>query len=119
MQRITQEELSEMVLDNHKIVTDLQKRIVSLEAAAFCNSPSKAKKLQRIAELAETNQQVTVSILKDEFKIRASNHVRELMQEAARAHDLYFFKGQPGHESFVTKFKVENKPMNAYAEAVY
>ncbi len=116
MQELEQKELSAIVLENQKIVTDLQKRIKQLEAAAYSNSPGKVHKLQRIAELAETNQQVTVSILKAEFKIRSSNYLRELMQEASKAHELHFFKGQPGQESFITKFKVENKAMHAYAE---
>ena len=112
----TQEELSAIVLQNQKTVTDLQKRVNYLEAAAYSNSPSKAKKLQRIAELAELNQQVTVSTLKAEFKIRSSNYMRELMQEAAKAYKLDFFKGQPGNESYITKYPVENKAMHAYAE---
>ncbi len=116
MQQLKQEELIEAFLESQKTVTDLQNRVKQLEAAAYSNSPTKAKKLQRIAELAETNQQVTVSILKVEFKIRSSNYMRELMQEAAKAYKLYFFKGQPGQESYVTKFKAENKAMHAYAE---
>ena len=112
----TQEELSTLVFQNQKIVNDLQKRVKNLEAAAYSNSPSKTQKLQRIAALTELNQQITVSCLKAEFKIRSSNYMRELMQEAAKAYDLHFFKGQPGQESFVTKFKVENKAMHAYAE---
>ena len=109
MQELKQEELSVAVID-------LQKRVQQLEAAAFANSPSKALKLQRISELSEDNQQVTISILKTVFKVRSSNYVRDLMQEAAKAYDLHFFKGQPGQESFVTKVKIQNKAMHAYAE---
>ena len=109
MQELKQEALSAVVMD-------LQKRVQQLEAAAFANSPSKAQKLQRISELSEDNQQVTISILKTVFKIRSSNYVRDLMQEAAKAYDLHFFKGQPGQESFVTKVKIQDKAMHAYAE---
>ncbi len=109
MQTLKQEEISAVVMD-------LQKRVKQLEAAAFANSPGKAQKLQRISELTEDNQQVTISILKTVFKIRSSNYVRTLMQEAAKAYDLHFFKGQPGQESFVTKVKIQDKPMHAYAE---
>jgi len=116
MQEVKQEELSTLVQENQKIITDLQRRVKQLEAAAYANSPGKAQKLQRIAELAEMNQQVTVSIVKHEFRIRASNYARELLQEAAKAHKLIFFKGQPGAESYVTKHEIENKAMNAYAE---
>ena len=113
MQPITKE-LSKEEL--YKIVGDLQSRVKLLESVETCGSLSTAKKLQHIAKLAESNDQVTVSILKSEFKMRASNHVRNLMQEAANQFDLVFFKGQPGKESFVTKHKVENKAMNAYSE---
>ncbi len=112
----TQEELSVKVLQNEKIITDLQRDVQQLRAAVFSNSPSKAQKLQRIVDLAELNPELTVSILKAEFKIRSSNYVRQLMQEAAHAHKLHFFKGTPGQESFISKVKVENKAMHAYAE---
>jgi len=116
MQKIKQEDLAEQMLQNQKIVTDLQTKVKRLEAVVFCNSPGKAAKLERIAELAELNQSVTVTVVKNEFKIRSSNYAREILKEAAKLHGLVFFKGQPGNESYVTKDKVENKAMHAYAE---
>ncbi len=102
--------------DMHLIIQDLQKRIKHLEVAAFSNAPGKTQKLMRIIELAEINQEVSVSMVKSEFKIRSSDYARKLLQEATATSELNFFKGQPGQESFVTKFKIENKAMHAYAE---
>ena len=116
MQEIKQQELSAVVLENQKEISDMQKRIKHLEIIAYSNTPNKAKKLQKIAELTEMNQQITVSILKSELKINSGNYIIELMQETAKAYNLDFFKGQPGQESFLTKFKIENKAMHAYAE---
>lgn len=116
MQEIKTESITEKVSQLENTVTDLQREVSRLKAAVFCNSPAKAAKMQRIAELAELNQEVTVSVIKHEFKLRSSNYARELMQEAATAHKLIFFKGQPGMESYVTKHEVQNKAMHAYAE---
>jgi len=109
MQELKQEELSAVVMD-------LQKRVMHLEVAAFSNAPGKTKKLMRIIELAELNQEVSVSTVKSEFKIRSSDYARKLLQEATATSDLTFFKGQPGQESFVTKVKIQDKTMHAYAE---
>lgn len=111
-----QQVLSELVQAQSKKIEALEKQMQQLKAAVFSNSPEKAQKLQRIAELAELNQDVTLTVVKQEFNIRASNYARELMQEATKAHNLHFFKGQPGQESYVTKFKPDNKAMHAYAE---
>ena len=116
MQEVKQEELSVLVQEQSKVIKQLQESVQKLEVAVFANAPGKAKKLQRIIELAELNQEITVSMVKTEFKIRSSDYSRKLLQEAAATSDLTFFKGQPGQESFVTKFKVENKAMHAYAE---
>ncbi len=116
MQKITQEELSTVVQENQKSITDLQTKLKRLEAVVFCNSPGKAAKLERIVELAELNQSVTVTVVKNEFKIRSSNYAREILKEAAKLHGLIFFKGQPGLESYVTKHEPQNKAMNAYSE---
>lgn len=108
--------LSEVIQAQSQKIEFLEKQIQQIKAAVFSNAPGKAQKLQRIAELAELNQEVTVSIIKHEFKIRSSNYARELMQEAATAHGLIFFKGQPGMESYVTKHEPQDKAMNAYSE---
>jgi len=116
MQEIRQESITEKVSQLESTVSDLQSEVKRLKAAVFCNSPAKAAKMQRIAELAELNEQVTVTTIKSEFKIRSSNYARELMQETAQAHGLIFFKGQPGMESYITKHEVQNKAMHAYSE---
>lgn len=116
MQTLKQEKLINLVLENQKIIKDLKTRVDKLEIAACSKSPSKAKRLQKILELVGLNQQVTVSILKSEFGIQSSSYVRGLMQEAAKIHKLHFLKGTPGQESYITKVKVENKLMYAYAE---
>jgi len=115
MQEVKQEELSAIVQEQSKVIEQLQKDVQKLAVAFFANAPGKAKKLQRIIELAELNQEVSVSMVKSEFKIRSSDYARKLLQEATETSDLTFFKGQPGAESYVTKYKIENKAMNAYA----
>lgn len=109
-------DISSIVVQLEGVVTDLQQRMQRIEAAVFSNSTSKAKKLLRIAELTDLNEQVTVTAIKSEFKIRATNYARDLLKEAAEAHNLFFVKGSTGQESFVSKIKTENKPMHAYAE---
>jgi len=112
----TQEELSAVVFEQSKTIKQLQEVVQKLEVTVFANAPGKAKKLIRIIELAELNREVSVSMVKSQFKIRSSDYARRLLREAVETSDLTFFKGQPGQESFVTKFKVENKAMHAYAE---
>jgi len=116
MQELKQEELITIIQNNSEYIKKLQNDVKKLEVSAYANSPKKARKLQRIIELAEMNQEISVSTIKNEFKIRSSDYARKLLQEAAETSDLHFFKGQPGQESFVTKYKTENKAMHAYAE---
>ncbi|MEW6295933.1 MAG: hypothetical protein AB1467_06655 [Candidatus Diapherotrites archaeon] len=116
----TNKDLTLQVEELQSFVGRLTTRIKLLESILLNNKKIEtAFKLQQIKELCELNEKVTVSVIKRELKLNARNCVIELMKEASRTHDLYFFKGCPGQESFLSRKQPENKAMTAYAETYY
>lgn len=99
------------------VVAELQQRIQTLEISAFAGgSRSKTEKLMKIRELCGLSEKVPISMVQKECSIRAPNHCRALMREAAELFKLVFFTGVRGQESYLSQKTPENKAMLAYAE---
>jgi len=114
--RQTTEDIVNELRQLQAVVADLQKKTGKIESIVFSGSISKSQKLQQIFNLTELNSEVSISMVKSELSLNSTNYVRQLMREAAKLHNFYFFKGSTGQESFVCKNKIENKAMHAYAE---
>lgn len=108
--------LEEEIKKLKSVVTQLQKEVAELKKLVSAGTLTKEQKLQKIKELVELNQKVTISTIKHELRLNASNYARMLMKEAAERFNFVFFTGVKGQESWLAKREPDNKVMWAYAE---
>lgn len=94
---------------NDDVVNDLQQRLAFLEANLTKYQFKKREILFRIKKMCDLNEKVTVKTLKTELSLNAGNHIRNLMQQAARQFDLVFYAGSKGRESFLIRKKPDNR----------